>query len=214
MAATQGVGYAEVCRMQPRSWEDLGNGYITKKPKKKRTFAQVIAESEGDDEGKVSLRVNPQNADPTPRIHYAKDGPVSESSPLLKDQTYTTAALRVNFMVCDPWGRYETGDTVTWTNKLFLRNKLKENGQRMVELFVAPPGGAISYTVDGAEPRDGTSYVGAFVIADTAVLLRAFAEVDKIETKAEFRFPAKGKKGLQIDPEKPSAKGTLAAVTT
>jgi uncharacterized protein DUF499/chitobiase/beta-hexosaminidase-like protein len=185
-------------------WEDLGNGYITKKPKKKRTFAQVIAESEGDDLGNVRLRVNPQNAGPTPRIHYAEDGPVSESSPLLKDQAYTTAALRVNFMVCDPSGRYETGDTVTWTNKLLLRNKLQENGHRTVELFVAPPRGAISFTVDGSEPRDGTSYVGAFVIADTAVVLRAFAEVDKIETKAEFHFPAKGKKGLQIDPVKPS----------
>ena len=32
-------------------WEDLGNGYVTKKPKKKRTSVQVIAESEPDDDG-------------------------------------------------------------------------------------------------------------------------------------------------------------------
>ena len=68
-------------------WEDLGNGYVTKKPKKKRTSVQVIAESEPDDEGKVRLRVNPQNAGPAPRIHYAEDAPVSESSPQLKDQS-------------------------------------------------------------------------------------------------------------------------------
>ena len=68
-------------------WEDLGNGYVTKKPKKKRTSVQVIAESEPDDEGKVRLRVNPQNAGPAPRIHYAEDAPVSEASPQLKDQT-------------------------------------------------------------------------------------------------------------------------------
>ncbi len=41
-------------------WEDLGNGYVTKKPKKKRTSVQVIAESEPDDEGKVRLRINAQ----------------------------------------------------------------------------------------------------------------------------------------------------------
>ncbi len=108
-------------------WEDLGNGYVTKNPKKKRTSAQVIVESGPDDEGKVRLRVNPQNSGPAPRIHYAEDAAVSESSPQLKDQAYTTAALRVNFLVCDPSGQYETGDPVTWINKLVLRNQLIES---------------------------------------------------------------------------------------
>jgi hypothetical protein len=31
----------------------------------------------------------------------------------------------------------------------------------------------------------------------------AFAEADKLEAKADFRFPAKGKKGVQIDDVKP-----------
>jgi hypothetical protein len=34
-------------------------------------------------------------------------------------------------------------------------------------------------------------------------LLRAFAEAEKLETKEEFRFQAKGKKGVQIDEVKP-----------
>ena len=184
-------------------WEDLGNGYVTKSPKKKQTSAQVIAESEPDDEGKVRLRVNPQNAGPAPRIHYAEDAVVSESSPQLKDQTYTTSALRVNFLVCDPSGQYETGAPVTWTNKLVLRNQLGEkDGKRSVELFVAPKGD-IRYSLNGSEPRDGTPYEGPILIGDGEVLLRAFAEAEKIETKAEFHFPAKGKKGLQIDVVKP-----------
>jgi hypothetical protein len=184
-------------------WEDLGNGYVTKKPKKKRTSIQVIAETEPDDEGKVRLRVNPQNAGPAPKIYYAEDAPVSESSPQLKDQTYTTASLRVNFLVCDPSGQYETGEPLTWSNKLVLRNKLSEkDGKRNVELFVAPRG-SIRYTLDGSEPREGTVYEGPIPIGDGEVLLRAFVEADGIETKAEFRFPAKGKKGVQIDEVKP-----------
>ena len=184
-------------------WEDLGNGYVTKKPKKKRTSVQVIAESEPDDEGKVRLRVNPQNAGPAPRIYYAEDTPVNESSPQLKDQAYTTTALRVNFLVCDPSGQYETGDPVPWTNKLVLRNELTEkDGKRNIELFVAPMG-SIRYTLDGSEPREGMVYEGPIPTGDGEVLLRAFAEADKIETKAEFRFPAKGKKGVQIDEVKP-----------
>jgi hypothetical protein len=41
-------------------WEDLGNGYVTRKPKKKKTSVQVIAESEPDDDGNVRLRINAQ----------------------------------------------------------------------------------------------------------------------------------------------------------
>lgn len=180
-------------------WEDLGNGYVTKKPKKKRTSAQVIAEPELGDEGKVRLRVNPLNAGPAPRIHYAEDAAVTSSSAQLKENLFTTAALRVNFLVCDISGQYETGDPVTWYNKLVLRNQLSEHdGKRSVELFVAPRG-AIKYTLDGSEPRDGLPYVGPIAIGDGEVILRAFAEADGVEDKKEFRFPAKGKKGIQID---------------
>lgn len=184
-------------------WEDLGNGYITKKPKKKRTSAQVIPEPELGDEGKVRLRVNPQNAGPAPRIYFAEDAPVSESSPQLKDNPYTTAALHVNFLVCDVSGQYETGDPVTWSNKLVLRNQLVEHGgKRSVELFVAPRG-TIRYTLDGSEPRNGAPYSGPIAISDSEVILRAFAEADGREDKKDFRFPAKGKKGVQVDEVKP-----------
>ncbi len=185
-------------------WEDLGNGYVTKKPKKKRTSAQIIPESEPDDTGKVRLRINPLNAGPVPRIHYAEDAPVSDSSAQLKDQLYTTSALRVNILVCDPSDQYETGEPVTWSNKLVLRNQLSEKGgKRSVELFVAPKG-SIRYTLDGSEPREGTPYVGPVTISDDDILLRTFAEADGIEAKKDFHFPAKGKKGVQIDEVKPS----------
>lgn len=184
-------------------WEDLGNGYVTKQPKKKRTSAQIIPESEPDDTGKVRLRINPQNAGPAPRIYYAEDAPVSESSAQLKEQAYTTAALRLNILVCDPSGQYETGDPVTWPNKLVLRNQLSEKGgKRSVELFVAPKG-SIRYTLDGTEPRGGASYAGPIDLGDGDIFLHAFAEANGLEAKAEFRFPAKGKKGVQIDDVKP-----------
>jgi len=185
-------------------WEDLGNGYVTKKPKKKRTSAQVIAEPELGDEGKVRLRVNPLNAGPAPRIHYAEEASVTVTSAQLKENPFTTAALRVNFLVCDVSGQYETGDPVTWCNKLVLRNKLSDlGGKRSIELFVAPRG-AIKYTLDGSEPRDGTPYNVPITISDSEVILRAFAEADGLEDKKEFRFPAKGKKGIQIDDVKPA----------
>jgi hypothetical protein len=185
-------------------WEDLGNGYVTRKPKKKRTSVQVVAEFEPDDDGKVRLRINPQNAGPAPRIYYAEDSSVSESSAQLKDQTLTTQALRVSFLVVDPSGQYETGDPVPWSNKLVLRTQLLENGgKRTVELFVAPKG-TIRYTLDGSEPREGTVCEGPVPIGDDEVFVRAFAEAEGLESKKDFRYPAKGKKGVQIDEVKPS----------
>lgn len=185
-------------------WEDLSNGYVTKKPKKKCTSAQVIAETEPDDTGAVRLRINPQNAGPAPRIQYAEDGSVSESCPHLKDNQLTTTALRVSFLVCDVSGQYETGDPVTWSNRLVLRNSLSDKDNvRSVELFVAPRG-EIHYTLDGSEPREGTPYVGPITISNDEILLRVFASADGLESKEDFRFPAKGKKGVQIDDVKPA----------
>ena len=185
-------------------WEDLGNGYITKRPKKKQTSAQVVTEPELGDEGRVRLKVNPVNAGPAPRIYFAEDGPVSDSSPVLKDNPFSTVALHVAFLVTDPSGQYETGAPVVWANQLILRNRLEEHeGTRTVQLMVAPRG-AIRYTLDGSEPREGTAYKEPVVICDGDVLVRGFASADGLEAKADFRFPAKGKKGLQIDPVKPA----------
>ncbi|MEJ5366081.1 MAG: anti-phage-associated DUF499 domain-containing protein [Desulfosoma sp.] len=185
-------------------WEDLGNGYVTKRPAKKRTSAQVVVEYGPDDEGQVRLKVNPVNAGPAPRIHYAEDGTVSESSPVLKENPFTTKALRVSFLVCEPSGKYETGDPVEWKNRLVLRNRLIEHGgKRLVELLVAPCG-EIRYTLDGSEPREGTPYHGPIEIGDGEVLLRAFATSEGLEAKEDFRFPAKGKHGVHVDLAKPA----------
>lgn len=184
-------------------WEDLGNGYITKTPKRKQTSVQIIPDTEPDDQGFVQLRINPQHAGPAPRIYYSEDGEVSESSPVLRDHILKTSALKVSFKVLDPSGQYETGSPVVWHNKIVLRCNLSEKqGKRYVELFAAPRGD-IRYTLDGSEPRNGTSYQGAIPINNDDVLLQAFAEADGLETKQVFRFPAKGKKEIQIDEGKP-----------
>jgi hypothetical protein len=185
-------------------WEDMGNGYVSKSPKKKSTSVQVTSETAPDDEGKVRLRINPLNAGPAPRIHFAEDANVSQTSPQLTDQILETKALRVHFLVIDPSNQYPTGNPVTWENTLVIRNKLSEkSGKRTLELFVAPKG-SIRYTTDGSEPRNGTQYKGPFEISDDEILVRAFAENDRLEVKKDFKFPSRGKKGIQIDEVRPA----------
>lgn len=185
-------------------WEDLGNGYITKRPRPKRTAVQVSPLTEPDDQGFVRLRVNPVNGGPTPQVFYAEDGPVAEGSPMLTDAELRTNALKVTFLVKDPTGRYPTGDPHVWKNRLVLRSNLIEReGRRFVELRVAPRG-EIRYTLDGSEPRAGTLYTEPFPIGDGEALVRAFACADDLEAKEDFRFGERGRRAPRLISDRPA----------
>lgn len=185
-------------------WEELGGGQITKNPQRKKTSVQVIAEPESGDEGRVRLTINAQHSGPAPRIHFAEDGPVSESSPLLTEPNLSTTALKVALLVIDPSGQHETGDPFVWTNSLKLRTELIERGgKRQVKLFVSPRG-EIRYSTDGSNPRSGTLYGGPFEIDDKATTVQAFASVGGLEVQQPFSFSAKGSKSVAVDPVKPA----------
>ena len=71
-----------------------------------KTTEVIISEnSSPDDSGTVRLKIDVVNAGNSPRIHYAEDGDVSESSPVLSDSTLATKALRVQFLAVDPTGK-------------------------------------------------------------------------------------------------------------
>jgi hypothetical protein len=123
----------------------------------------------------------------------------------LSDTIHFTEALRVQFLVKDTSGQYETGAPYIWQNKLVIRNELKlEGDQRKVALSVVPQG-RLRYTLDGSEARQGNDYLGPIAIGNGDVLLRAFAEAEGLEGKADFRFAATTRKGLQVDAVKPAA---------
>ncbi len=200
----RGLDHLRAIALNRGVWEDLGNGYLTRKPRPKRTSVQVSSESEPDDQGFVRLRVNPVNGGPSPLIFYAEDGEVSETSPRLTDAVLRTNALRVAFLVKDPTGRYETGEPYVWTNRLVIRNRLSErDGRRIIELFVAPRG-ELRYTLDGSEPRYGQVYTEPFSIGDGETLVQVFAGADGLEARERFPFAARGRKDLKIIAERPA----------
>ena len=129
---------------------------------------------------------------------------MSESSPQLKDQNLTTKRPAREF----PRAWTRPGNTRPAmpspgpTSSSCATSLTEKGGKRTVELLVAPMGD-IRYTLDGSEPRDGMLYERPVDIGDGEVLLRVFAEAPGLEAKAEFRFPARGKKGVQIDEVKP-----------
>ena len=152
----------------------------------------------------MRLRVNPQNAGPAPRIHYAEDAPVSESSPQLKDQTVHHVGSTRELPGVRPirsvrdWRSGDLDQQACPPEPAYVRRTESARSS-----CLSPRKGDIRYSLDGREPRDGTPYDRPIPIGDGEVLLRAFAEADGIETKKDFHFPAKGKKGVQIDEVKP-----------
>ena len=183
-------------------WEDLGNGYITKKPKPKTTEVIISEDSSPDDSGTVRLKIDVANAGNSPRIHYAEDSDVSENSPVLSDNTLATRALRVQFLAVDPTGKNLTGTPKTWKNRLTLRNRF-DDVSRTVELFVAPKG-SIKYTLDGSEARNGTDYTGPIQLGDEETIVYVFAECDGLEEKRQFTFPESGSDKVVLKVSEPA----------
>lgn len=183
-------------------WEDLGNGYITKKPKPKMTEVIISEDSSPDDLGTVRLKIDVANAGNSPRIHYSEDSDVSDSSPVLSDNTLATKALRVQFLAVDPTGKNLTGSPTTWKNRLTLRNRFDEIS-RTVELFVAPRG-AIKYTLDASEPRNGIDYKAPIQLGDDETTIYVFAECEGLEEKRNFTFAESGSSKVSINTAEPA----------
>ncbi len=122
-------------------------------------------------------------------------------SPTLSDSYLETTGLKLNLLVADPSGLYETGDTVSWSNNLVLRTEeVKSKEGRKIALYVAPRG-TIRYTTNGSEPREGTPYTEPFLIEDGEVLVRAFADsrgTQRCIREERLSFPALGKSGVQM----------------
>lgn len=190
----------EAC--QRGAWEDLGNNYITKKPKPKTTEVIVTKETDPDDSGNVRLKIDVLNAGNNARIHYAEDGEVSEQSPILKDTTLVTNALTVQFLAIDPTGKNETGAPTTFKNNLVIRNYFDEVS-RTLELFVAPRG-TIKYTLDGSEARNGTKYTEPIQLTKEETTIYVFAECGGFEEKRNFTFAKSGSKEVPIIKDMPA----------
>lgn len=189
-------------------WEDLGNGYITRNPKPKRTEVIISDESSPDDSGTVRLKVEAANAGNNPKIYYEEDGDVSEYSSLLSDNVFVTNALRVQFLAVDPTRKNLTGLPTTWENKLTVRNRFNETS-RTVELFVAPRG-SIKYTLDGSEARNGIDYKGPIQIGTDETNIYVFAECEGLEEKRTFTFPKSGSREVPIVKETPATLVSLS----
>lgn len=175
-------------------WEDLQNGWISKKPKPKTSGVLVTPTGGMNDSGEITLSIAVINANPeTTHIHYCEDGEVSEESPKLDDPSrLVTKALSVAFLAIDISGRTENGKPFIWKNELKIQFDITpiKGIKREIKINVLPKASVVKYTLDGSEPRDGQTYSTPFSVDDKSGMLLVFAEDSGLEKKQQFQIPS------------------------
>ena len=190
-------------------WRENG-GYIDKGPfPQPKTSAKVQEVSRSEETGQATLKVTAIHGD---TIYYDFGAPASTASAKLDGSTLTTNEMRVSFLVVDSSKVHETGDAVTWQNRITLKYRFFQNGvDRLCELRSAPAA-AISYTTDGSDPKvAGATYDDPFRVMPGALYVQAVGELDGV-TSDMLRAPVPkggggtgGGEGVVIDPKRPAA---------
>ena len=164
-------------------WREEG-GFVDKGPfPQPKTSVTVVEQTRDDDTGKVALRITPTHGD---TIYWEVGGTASTSSAKLDGNTLETDELRVSFLAVDSKGLHDTGDAVTWSNRVTIKHKVYQSGDdKKCELQVAPAA-TVHYSTDGSDPKvAGATYDEAFTIPQDSQMVLAYAERDGIESQIE-----------------------------
>ncbi len=192
------------------TWRDLGDGSVEKGPfPPPKTSVRVSLRAYDEATGMATIEVTAVDAGPQAKVHFATNAGVDGSSPLVPDTVFDTDEVSLWFVAVDPTGKHETGEAVSWKNRLTLTHEPKDvMGKRTVSLTVKPRG-EIRWNLDGTTPREGKVYSGPFDIPGTAeAKVYAYAEADGVSETKTFTIPAAGEE-KKIDPTKPAkAKAT------
>lgn len=130
--------------------------------------------SRDDDTGRVKLRVTPTNGD---TIFVEIGAPATAASHKLSGRDYETDELIVSFLAVDSTGAHETGEPLTWNNRITLKGRVYGSvDDKMVELRAAPRA-PIRYSTDGSDPKvAGGIYDDPFGVPQGTRLVLAVAE--------------------------------------
>jgi hypothetical protein len=192
---------------QRGAWRSTDDGYIERGPfENPKTEVTVTEVHYVDDTGEATLEVVPRNAGKAPEVYWDTKADVTRSAGhKLSDNTFKTKAVRVWFLAVDPSKAHETGAATSWSNRLTLRHQCNEGvgGDRNVELAVIPAG-AIRYTLNGANPKEGTPYEKPFPIGPEETTVYCYAEADGVAETRNFLIAKAGNTGVQVDPDHPA----------
>lgn len=185
-------------------WSYDADGYVDKKPPKPKTSINITELSYNEATGESELELFPQNAGKSPLITISETADIDKDGKDLANTVITTDKTKLWFRVEDPTGHHETGEIVSWKNKLNLTYQPQYlPNKRIVELTVVPRG-EIRWNTTGANPKEGEVYKQPIEIEGTEeVIIYAYAEDQGVGTTKSFKI-RKTDAPQTIEKEKPA----------
>ena len=151
----------------------------------------------------VSVQSSPVHGD---RIHYEIGSPATTASQIVSDpKNFPTSELEINFLCVDSLGEHETGNSLTWRNRITIKSRTFQSGNdKMVELKAAPDA-PIRYTTDGSDPKlGGGIYSDPFIVPPGTLCVLAVGEKHGISQQHRLDIQWDKVDDFQVDPAKPA----------
>lgn len=206
MPGSGGLDTLKAEALKQGRWRLGEDGYIEKGPFPKETTAvNVSLHGSNPDTGDSQLSLTPRNAGDSPIVHYSPRPAVTEADPKVEDlDNFSTGEGSLYFWVKDPTGKFESGLPVRWIAELKIRHQVDPAADKRHVTLQSTPRAAITYSLDGSNPKDGIEYIEPFEIGPEAIRLLVYARAGEANKTADFQIPASGDKRVQIDDTKPA----------
>ena len=206
MPGTGGLDALKADALKQGRWRLGEDGYIEKGPfPKEKTTVNVSLQGSNPETGESLLSLTPRNAGDSPILYYSTRPGVTEADPTVEDlDNFSTVEGSLFFWVKDPTGTFERGPPIRWVAELKIQHQVDPAADKRRVILQSTPRAAITYSLDGANPKDGIEYDEPFEIGPEAVRLLVYARAGEANKTADFRIPASGDKRVQIDDTKPA----------
>jgi hypothetical protein len=207
MPGNSGMDTLRAEALKQGRWRQGEDGYIEKGPfPKEKTSVNVSLLNTNQETGESVLSLTPRNAGESPIINYSTKSEVLETDSQVEDiESFNTTEGTLYFLVRDPSGKYETGDTTRWVADLKIRHQIEPEADKRKVTLQCTPNADMFYTLDGSNPKDGKAYDGPFEIGADAATLLVYAKSGEASNTANFSIQHVGDKTVKIDDTKPAS---------
>jgi len=204
-----GAGGLEVLKVEALKqgrWRLGGDGYIEKGPfPKDKASVNVSVITTRPDTGESVLSLTPRHAGESPIIYWSTKPDVCEKDHKVDDpDNFSTSEGTLYFWVKDSTGQHESAPATRWLADLKIRHQVAPSADRRRVTLAVTPHAELFYTLNGANPKDGTHYDAPFEIGPERCRLLVFARAGEANKTADFQIPASGDKTVQIVDSKPA----------
>src|ERR1700731_4598696 len=118
------------------------------------------------------------------QLYFEVGAPATTASQMVENpKQFVTKELEVSVLCVESKGEHNTGDPVSWRNRITLKHRTWQDGEKKMAELRAAPMGPFRYTTDGSNPKtSGGLYNGQFEIPRNAPMILAVAEKQGIQS--------------------------------